>query len=183
MITLVNGDYPIHLNDQLPVPDCTEKDFRKALHDTTANCIINGARLLNPNCKNVSVEVSFQIIDDLIVKTHGTTKTGREIIPDLYERNIYPEYNANEWNVTVVFPVKNYGNGKVEVNNNMELYNILREGIRQSINHKINKRYSIILTSEELDGYLSFTEVILESWEYAEGKYEICCFNVGDDGD
>ena len=166
------------LSEQIPVPDINPQEFRQAINGNPTNCIINGARLLNPTTKNVSIDVSFQILDNLPVITSGVTRTGKPIRDSLYHDT------AKDYNVTVNFPVtKSTGTGYIEVNNTHELYGILQEAVRQNTDYTLPDIYCLDCNADFVLYILEGTRLKLESEEYAFFNYEIIVCDGGDDGD
>lgn len=157
---------------QIPINEINYADFKEAINEKPTLCYINGARANNPNNKNISIDVSFKILDSVVITAPGTSNTGKT----LYYDNIIPYYDEMDIenkNVTLNFKVsKTVERGIIEVNNTHELYNILAIALKSKGLMDKTEKGSINLYYADINEYLEDTKLLLYSTKLC-GGYEI----------
>ena len=146
-------------NKQNPVPQIDHLKFIRAITDKQVKCLINGATVNNPTKQNVTVDISFRILDDLEMTTPETSITGN--ILDADDKKI----NVRDKNVTLRFDaIKSQYKNFIEIDNTYNLYSIIstvliNKGLMESTKDSITINY------DKLDYLISGNEVYLTSKE------------------
>ena len=166
---------PILFKPQMPVPDMSSREFKETIEDRPVKCKINGAKVYNPNQKNVTIDVSFNIQEELKVLTYGLTPTGRAT-NDAYT------INAKDKNVTLNFELnktdkKLYG----EILNYHELYNITRIALVQKNLMDEDDQSGIFITYDILESCLKGTILKISTNRYDALNYEVISEENEDD--
>ena len=153
---------------QIPVTDVDSFYFKTAINGRLIKCFINGARVNNPFTKNVNVDVSFKIIEDLEVVSPGTSITGKTLstapIWNLPPGKEDKKANVKGKNVTLNFDVlKNEEKGVIQIINEHELYNVVATVLKSKNMMDKEEKGSIRTHHTKLNSLLKNGEVYLTS--------------------
>lgn len=157
---------------QIPVNDIDGFAFKKAILNERVICIINGARVNNPDTKNVTVDVSFRIRDNFEMINPGTSATGKTLSTSpIYDYgNNKKICNVKGKNVTLRFnALKTEEKGVIRVINEHELYNIIATVLKAKHFMEDNEKGSIRTHYTRLSSLLKNGRVVLTSVPIVSG--------------
>ena len=160
---------PLLFDFQIPVADVDSLAFKEAIEDKEVLCFINGIRVNNPRYKDVSIAISFKIMEELEVYNPGTSVTGKSLF-----KNSISKENVQFKNVTLTFDVnKTIEDRVIEITNEHEVYSIISNVLKSKGLMDKSETGSIRVYYPRLNGFLSGAKVYLTSTKIRMSTYEV----------
>ena len=156
--TAINHE-PILFSPQIPINEVDANNFKKAIENKKAKCLINGVRVNNLNSKRVNLDISFNILEDIYIVTPGTSITGKPLYNPINNKSLIDKDNEKTniygKNVTLNFDVvQDVAKDTIIVFNEHEVYTIIETALKSNGKMDLKEKGSIIVYAPMLNSLL-----------------------------